>query len=344
MKIEAQSNAATNDIPSLDRARPTCADAAGVSLIEADPTISWISARPDYWPLPDGTGAPPSLIVPDSVLGVMCLIFGVGAGGADWIAHLARSAWFAGLEPRMEDMLGAGGASTGCWTISDGSAGRGRETAAMAEACFAQAPLPDAPLAMVAVPRGAEPSELAAVLGLVGALRERRGVSGCRMAVVVTVEAGASCADSAFERGLLDRGAFVVRAGMGATGDHLHHFPLRAAVIPRTGRLVCVDLADYLACWRPGAMADLHVIPCSFDEAALALGTLLTAAEGSSVSALNLHLHLDLDAPGNHLVELDQLATCCREFFLGPEDGMVFTTADRLDGVTGLADLLVVHG
>ena len=344
MKIEARSNAATNGIPSLDRARPTCADAAGVSLIQADPIISWISAWPDYWPLPDGTGAPLSLIVPNPLLGVMCLIFGVGAGGADWIARLARSDWFAGLEPRMEDMLGAGGASTGCWTIPGGSAGRGRETATTAEACFAQAPLPDAPLAMVAVPWGAGTSELAAALGLVDALRERRGARGCRIAVVVTVEAEASLANSAFERELLDQGAFVVRAGRGATGDHFHHFPLRAAVIPRRGRLACADLADYLACWRPGARANLHVIPSSFDEAALALGTLPTGTEGSNASALNLHLHLDLDAPGNQLAELDRLATCCREFFLGPEDGMVFTTADRLDGVTGLADLLVVHG
>ena len=159
MEIEVRSDATANGIPSLDRARPTCADAAGVSLIQADPIISWISAWPDYWPLPDGTGAPPSLIVPDPLLGVMCLIFGIGADGADWIARLARSEWFAGLEPRMEDMLGAGGASTGCWTIPGGSAGRGRETAATAEACFAQMPLPDAPLAMVAVPQGAGTSE-----------------------------------------------------------------------------------------------------------------------------------------------------------------------------------------
>ena len=167
MKIEARSNAATSGIPSLDRARPTCADAAGASSIKAEPIVSWISARPGYWPLPDGTGASPSLIVPDPLLGVMCLIFGVGAGGADWIAHLARSRWFAGLEPRTEDMLGAGGAPTGCWTIPGGSAGRRREMATTAQACFAQAPLPDAPLAMVAVPWGAGTSELAELASFV---------------------------------------------------------------------------------------------------------------------------------------------------------------------------------
>ncbi len=32
--------------------------------------------------------------------GVACLLFGVGAGGAGWLTRLARSGWFAGLEPR----------------------------------------------------------------------------------------------------------------------------------------------------------------------------------------------------------------------------------------------------
>ena len=115
--------------------------------------------------------------------------------------------------------------------------------------------------------------------------------------------------------------------------------------MPRRGRLVCVDLADHLACWRPGSAADLHVIPSGFDDAARVLSRLPVPGDAgvSGTRALNLHLHPDLDARSSLLVEIDRLATHCRELFLGPDGDMVFTTADRMDGVTGSADLLVIH-
>ena len=205
--------------------------------------------------------------------------------------------------------------------------------------------LPDAPLATVAVPREAGCDQLAAALGLVSGLRTRRGASGCRTVVVATVEAGMPHAADGFVRALRDRGAFVVRAGPGASGDRLHHVPLRAVTRPRHGRLVCVDLADYLACWRPGHVADLHVIPSGFDAAARVLSRLAAATQAGAcrVSGLNLLVHLAPERPAGSLAALDRLATHGRDRLLGPDGAVLATTAERLDGVTGTADLLVIH-
>jgi len=95
-----------------------------------------------------------------------------------------------------------------------------------------------------------------AFVGLVGALRARRDPRGRKLTVAVT----AKTASAALVHRLLDLGAFVIRAGSGAAGHHLHHFPLRAAIVPRAGRLICVDLADYLRTWRPGRVATLNVL------------------------------------------------------------------------------------
>lgn len=309
------------------------------------PDIGWIAARSEYWPLADRNSALSGLNEPNPWFGVTCLAFGIGAAGADWIARLGRSEWFAGLEPRREDLAVAGGVSAGCWTAPVGSAGSKGPIAPEAEAFVARACFPNAPLATIAVPQGAKTGDLAVALGLVSALRKRRDARGCRTAVIVTVEAGTPPDADKFVHGLLDRGAFVVQAGLGASGDHLHHFPLRATITPRKGRLVCVDLADHLACWRPGNAADLHVIPSSFDEAARVLSRLPVPADAgvSGTRALNLHLHHDRDACRGLLVKIDRLATHCRRLFLAPDGEMVFTTADRMDGVTGSADLLVIY-
>ena len=322
-------------------------DAAGELRVAEQASVAWISARPEYWHSIDGDRTPEVLHIPEPGLGVACLVFGVGAGGADWIDRLERSDWFAGLEPRPDDLAVAGGTAAGRWTVPVGrAAGRGSRIAGEIKALVARARLPNAPLATVAVPRGAGSGDLEAALALVSALRQRRDAAGCRTAVIVTVEAGPPPAAGAFVRGLLDQGAFVVQAGLGVSDDHIHHFPLRAVMVPRRGRLVCVDLADHLACWAPGGTADLHVIPSAFDEAARALSRLLVPGDATSsqVRALNLHAHCDLDAPGITLAELDRLAMHCRGLFLRPDGDMVFTTADRLDGVTGSADLLLIHG
>ncbi len=317
----------------------------GASIAMTAPDIRWIAARSEYWPSADRNPALSGSNNPDPWFGVTCLAFGIGAAGADWITRLGRSEWFAGLEPRMEDLAVAGGVSAGRWTAPVGSAGSKGPITAEVEAFVARARFPNAPLATIAVPQGAGTGDLAVALGLVSALRKRRDARGCRTAVIVTVEAGMSPGCSGFVRELLDRGAFVVQAGLGASGDHLHHFPLRSTIVPRRGRLVCVDLADHLTCWRPGSAADLHVIPSGFDDAARVLSLLPVPNDAgvSGIRALNLHLHPDLNARGTLIVEIDRLATHCRELFLGSDGNMVFTTADRMDGVTGSADLLVIH-
>jgi len=324
---------------------PAHAGAGATCLTSVALGITWIAARSEYWPSVGRNPVLSGLNNPDPLFSVTCLAFGIGAAGADWIARLGRSAWFAGLEPSKEDLAISGGVSAGRWTAPVRSTGSKGRIAAEVEAFVARARFPNAPLVTIAVPQDAGTGDLAVALGLVSALRQRRDARRCRTAVIVTIEAERTADASAFVRGVLDRGAFVVRARLGASGDHLHHFPLRAAILPRRGRLVCVDLSDHLVCWRPGSAADLHVIPSGFDDAARVLSRLPMPGDAGvrRVSALNLHLHPDLDARSNLIVEIDRLATQCRELLLGPDGDMVFTTADRMDGITGSADLLVIH-
>ena len=327
----------------LDAAHSLATDAVAGTIAtclvgEASMSPTWLSTRSEYWPLPHSQ---------ESFLGVACLQFGIGADGAGWLARLARSSWFAGLEPRAEDLAVSCGVPCGRWSMpDDGAAGLGTQAAAETRALFASDPLPNAWLAVVAVPREAGLAGRAAALGLVDVLRARRDPGGRALGVVVTVEAAPSAEADAFVRSLLDRGAFVVRGGAGkgtdATGDLLHHFPLRALTEPREGRLVCVDFADFMHVWRPGRVADLHMIPFAGGDARAALQGVSLPPEGS-VRALTLGFHLDPDAPDQGLVQVDRFATVCCELLPTPDGDMVFTTMDRLDGVTGSVDLLVIH-
>ncbi len=302
------------------------------------PDIAWLSTRPEYWPPPLGGG---------ELHGVACLLFGVGTAGVDWLARLACSGWFVGLEPRAGDIVAAGGLPHGGWAMpaSGASADEG-DLLTAAEGFFTSAPLPSAWYAAVAIPRGAGPEEWSATLGLVGALRERSDPLGRKLTVIATIDAAPDPVSAPFVRRLLDRGAFVVCAdpdAPSASGDHLHHFPLRAAVIPRRGQLICVDLADYLHTWRPGRIAHLHVVPFAWDDAELAMGGLPLPKVGGSARALNIGFHLDPFAQGKPLAEIDRFSTRCRELFLPPEGDTVFTNTDRLDGKVGSADLLVIY-
>ena len=307
-------------------------------------SISWISVRSEHWPAAIPPDAPPGWNAFEPVLGVACLVFGVGVSGSGWVARLAHSGWFAGLEPRPEDLTGVDGEPAGCWRLPESCAETGRDVAGAALAFFEHGSIPNVPLATVAVMPDAKQGDHAAALGLVAALRERRCGRGCRTAVVVTVEGSASPALLALVRGLRGLGAFVVRPGMAAGGDHLHHFPLRAPMTPRGGRLVCVDLADHLACWPPGGVAALHVIPSAYDAAEQVFRRLADAGHAGShgARAINLHMHLHADAPGSRLVKIDRLATLCGAFLLAPDGNMVFTDTERLDGTTATADLLIV--
>ena len=73
-------------------------------LVEAETgtvaaSISWVSARSEYWPDADQSEVPSGQNALEPVLGVACLVFGVGVGGSGWVDRLVRSGWFAGLEP-----------------------------------------------------------------------------------------------------------------------------------------------------------------------------------------------------------------------------------------------------
>ena len=280
----------------------------------------------------------------EELRGVGCLLFGIGRGGVGWLEHLVSSGWFAGLEPYARDLAVAGGLASGSWAMPVG--GEEGQLITAAEIFFTSAPLPSAWYAAVAIPRRAAQEEWSAALGLIGALRERSDPLGRRLTVVATIDAAPDLASAAFVRRLLDHGAFVVRAdpeAPSASGDHLHHFPLRAAVAPRQSRLICVDLADYLHTWRPGSVAHLHVIPFAWGDAELAIGELPLPRVGGSARALNIGFHLDPCAKGKPLAEIDRFATRCRKLFLQPEGDMVFTNTDRLDGKMSSADLLLIH-
>jgi hypothetical protein len=322
-----------------------CPNSAEAEAATTAASISWISVRSEYWAVATPPETPPGWNAFEPVLGLACLVFGIGVCGSEWVARLAHSGWFAGLEPQPEDLTAVDGETTGCWCLPTSCAETGHDVAGAALAFFEHGSIPNVPLTTVAVTPDAEQGDFAAALGLVAALRERRCGRGCRTAVVVTVEGSSSPALLALVRGLRDLGAFVVRPGMAAGGDHLHHFPLRAAVTPRGGRLVCVDLADHLACWAPGGVADLHVIPSAYDAAEQVFRRLADAgnAEGCGTRAVNLHQHFDENAPGHPLVEIDRLATACRAFLLAPNGNMIFTNSERLDGTTVTGDLLTVR-
>ena len=272
------------------------------------------------------------------------LLFGVGAAGVGWLARLARSGWFAGLEPRAEDLAAAGGFAQGQWAMPTSRAsGEEGDIVRAAEAFFTSASLPSAWYAAVAIPSGMGLDERLGALGLIGALRERRDPSGRKLTVVVTLEAAPGpAATGMFVRRLLERGAFVVR-NAATSGDHLHHLPLRAAVRSRRGQMIGVDLADYLHTWRPGSVADLHVVPFAGRDAELALCGLPASKPGGQARALNVGFHLDPCAPGQALGEIDRFATRCCEMFLTSNGSAVFTNTERLDGKVGSADLLVIY-
>ncbi len=323
--------------------RPDTAAPTGSRVVEPATSSRWISLRPEPWASTDHRPQRSEtfdLRRAEPVRGVSCIAFGLGANGAAWLRRVASSGWFSGLEPRPDNLAAArGGSPAGCLSVwPDASP----DITVGVEAALARIDFPSAPLATVAVLGGAGAAEQKTVLSLVAALRERRDSRGCRMAVVVTLERPAAGED-AFERELVVRGAFVVRPGPGVGGDHFHHFPLRASGRPRRGRLVCVDLADYLASWRPGSRAELHVIPSALRPARDAVNRLVPSFE--RVGALNLDLHAYLDGQKNLLFDLDQLALHCRERFPEASEGnFVFTSSERLDGSTGTADLVVIEG
>jgi hypothetical protein len=268
------------------------------------------------------------------------LIFGFGAAGVAWLANLSGSHWFAGLAPRAEDLAFSGGVSRGEWAMP-AAVGAPRDLGSATQAFFTSAPLPKASFASVAIPHGLGADEQAVAVGLVAALRERTDPEGRKMTVVATIETK----DEMFTRRLLNLGAFVVRGAPGAdsvSNERLHHYPSRAAITPRQGRLICVDLADFLYTWRPGFVGELHVLPFTDCEDTNPSKELLLPKVGVQPWGLNILFHLDLGAPGSPLVEMDRVATECQDVLIA-EDVWMFTDTDWLDEQVDSIDLLIIQ-
>ena len=264
-------------------------------------------------------------------------MFAVGPGGADWLARLKRSEWYSAMRPRRADLVGSGAAG-GCWAIPSNA---GCTVEQLAEAFAAAELFPVAPLATVALMAGAAGEEVDATIGLVRELTGRADMRGRGVRVVVTMGAGGPDLPEVVER-LRSLGAFVIRRCGPIEPDHFHHFPVRAATIPSGGQLVGVDLADYLKCWLPGQVADLHLIPFDAEAASERLRAIVPPGR---LAGLNLNIHFPEDGPNSTLAAVDRLANLCRETLLSTEPGwpVLFTTRDRLDGETGTADLLLIQ-
>ena len=305
------------------------------------PVVSWVAVRSEPWREPASgpeiLSSGLRLVRPPPMLGVMCLMFAVGPGTSNWSERLGQSDWYAAMRPRPAD-LGQQGPSQGCCPIGDLSLnGTGLPSGADEVASL----FPEIRLVTVALLDRATPAELDAAFHLVRALGSRRVDGNRRLRVVVTVD-GAEAKRTTAVPLFKQLGATVIRGAEGMDADHLHHFPVRAMLRPPSGRLVCVDLADCLMCWPPGRAGVLHLIPFNVDRAARALcdipmrGRLIT---------VTLIAHFPEHGPDSTLVAMDGLARLCGTVLFGSFDEapMLFTTGDRLDGVTGTADLLLIH-
>ncbi len=271
------------------------------------------------------------------MLGVVCLMFAVGPGASAWSERLGQSDWYAAMRPRPADLVQQG-PTHGSWSVVD-QAPNGTGLPAGADEVVSL--FPEVRLVTVALLDRATPADLDAALHLVRTLGSRVGDEGRRLRMAVTV--GAAEAERTAAVPLFQQlGATVIQGTEGMEADHLHHFPVRATLRPPSGRLVCVDLADCLMCWPPGRAGILHMIPLNMDRAALALrgitvpGRLITAT---------LIMHVPDDGPDSSLLAVDSLARLCGTVLFGSFDDapMLFTTGERLDGVTRTADLLLIH-
>lgn len=268
-----------------------------------DPEVAWLALRPDHTvPGTDAAGTVP---------GVACLALGIGRHGSRWLDQLARSPWFAGLEPSARDLAAAG--SVPAFSIPGAR-----------PSCLTG--LPGAPMATVAVGRLASDAERDAAVGLVGALRQRRSDGRTRMAVLATVEHGVDVATR-----LAAAGAFVIEGTAAVPAQHLHHFPLRAAVPPRAGRVVCADLADHLVTWPASHRGRLYSVPARADAAERHLRRAVEAGTVPAGAKLaNLHW-LRQEWPPGTLAELDDLATRMTKLFDDGPKGWVYTDAEPMD-------------
>jgi hypothetical protein len=305
-----------------------------IGSVATSTTVTWLAIRPGYrsgpgWQEAQGDTGMLNLLNPGTRLdGVAALVFGIGTAGMLWVDRLARSAWFSGLTPDKADLRAAGSTATrGSWSIPSATA------APVLKDLMATAGSPGVALATVAIGASISQTDEICATTLVDALRTRRCHGRCRTTVVVTLDLTSRPATRIrLARTLREAGAFVIEPADTAKGLHLHHFPLRAAIMPRGGgRLVCADLADHLACWPPGSWARLYRLK---EETPLRLPT-----PCAPVRFHILHWHADLEQIS--LLYFDRQSSRCRRRW--GDANTVFTTAETMDGSVGSFDLLLVH-
>ena len=274
---------------------------------------------------------------PPPLTGTLSQVFAVGPRGAEWLERVRRSAWYSALRPRAVDVGDRRMPQTWWTKLKDGEQLVGQIAEPVADVDV----IPDVPLATVAVMDGITAQEAEVTVALVRALTHGVRAGTRRPVVAVTVggdEVGRPELIATLER----LGAFVIRQAGTIEADHFHHFPVRAVTRPPGGQMVGVDAADYLDCWTPGRIADMHVIPFGSERTEECV---LGIAVPENLAAVNLNIHIPVAGPGSTLAAIDRMATLCREALLGEKPGlpMIFTTRERLDGMTDSADLLLIR-
>ncbi len=140
---------------------------------------------------------------------------------------------------------------------------------------------------------------------------------------------------------LAAEGAFVIEGNAGIPAWHLHHFPLRAAIPPRAGRVICADLADHLVTWLPDRRSRLHSVPREADAAERHLRRAMGTGGFEAATLLNLH-RLQCGRQPGRLAGLDALAGRMAGLFDALPAGWVFTAAEPMDEPGKRADLLLL--
>lgn len=278
-------------------------------------TAGWVAVRQGD-PMPAGADV-------RFLCGPACLAVGLGPNGATWLDDLRRSSWFQRLARTPAVLSTAGVKETG--------------RVPAARLALSAGLLPDAPMVAMAIDRNGSSVEHAAGLALVRALRRHRDRNRTRRTVVVTLGHGrADLADR-----FADAGAFVVEGAPGVPASHLHHFPLRAAIFPAAGRVICADLADHLVTWRPGTCSRLNLLPIEADIAGRHLLRMVQDGRvGAGSRLLNLHV-LSVERAANLLTQMDDLWQRSASVLGEHRPASILTNTEPLTNLVGWADLLL---
>jgi hypothetical protein len=265
--------------------------------------------------------------------GMAALLFGFAPAGRGRLARLAQSLWFHDPRAAPADRVRRGDRPS-LWSLPDDS------PRVLEDDEASLADLPPAWWAAIAVTPDTLPAGRETLLRLVAALRQRRlDGSADALPVVVTLE-GTAARDADLVADLSALGAFAILPGREAAGDDFHHYPVRC--LAGGAQIICVDLFDTLALWRPGRTAVLHRIPFDDalpDDAREAIVASATGAEGTDLRMADGHA-----SPDDVLLRLDGLYDRWLDALgLGDDSHTLLGTMQRLDGDLASGDLLVVR-